>query len=254
MRKLGIVALGVCIVAGITLFWSAVDVAVASKSEKASEAGTAEDTLCIPLGMILIEAPDAVEPKKTPVEFPHADHFGYTCRTCHHTWQGDAQLLSCTTSGCHDLTEFPEKTDSAQSDAETAVKYFKTAYHQKCIGCHKEWTPTEVLARVEAGDEAPDCDVCGQPLKSKTVSFGQPMPQAEMEEAVRLSGQADLCLAIGSSLVVEPAASIPRLANRAKLVIINNTETPLDFSADLIIREPIGETMRAVLAQCEMQS
>ena len=91
------------------------------------------------------------------------------------------------------------------------------------------------------------------PLKSKTVSFGQPMPEREMEEAARLSMQADLYLTIGSSLVVEPAASLPRLGKEhgAALVIINNTETPLDYLADLIIREPIGQTMRAVLERCE---
>jgi NAD-dependent deacetylase len=129
------------------------------------------------------------------------------------------------------------------------IELHGTALSVECIGCHREWTPAEVLARVEAGDEAPDCEHCGQPLKSKTVSFGQPMPQAEMEEAARLAAACDLCLAIGSSLVVEPAASIPRLAKEygGTLVIINNAETPLDYAADLIIREPIGETMRAVL-------
>ncbi|MGD2109516.1 MAG: NAD-dependent deacylase [Phycisphaerae bacterium] len=129
------------------------------------------------------------------------------------------------------------------------VELHGTARVVGCIGCGKEWEPHQVLARVEAGDTAPDCDECGAPLKSKTVSFGQSMPVREMAEASRLVQAADLCLAIGSSLVVEPAASIPRLAKQygATLVIINRTETPLDFDADLVIREPIGETMRAVL-------
>lgn len=135
------------------------------------------------------------------------------------------------------------------------IELHGTALSVECIGCHREWTPAEVLLRVEAGDEAPDCEECGQPLKSKTVSFGQPMPQAEMEESARLAVASDLCLAIGSSLVVEPAASIPRLATEygAKLVIINKTETPLDHAADLIIREPIGDTMRAVLDRIDEQ-
>ena len=67
------------------------------------------------------------------------------------------------------------------------IELHGTALGIECIGCHKEWTPAEVLARVEAGDEAPDCEECGQPLKSKTVSFGQPMPQREMEEAANLA-------------------------------------------------------------------
>jgi len=141
--------------------------------------------------------------------------------------------------------------DGLHQDAgsKRVIELHGTARVVGCIGCGKEWEPAEVLARVEVGDAAPDCDECGAPLKSKTVSFGQPMPMNEMGEAARLVSEADLCLAIGSSLVVEPAASIPRLAKNhgATLVIINKTETPLDVEADLIIREPIGRTMRAVL-------
>jgi len=120
----------------------------------------------------------------------------------------------------------------------------------ECIGCHREWSPEEVLSRIEGGDDAPDCEDCGAPLKAKTIAFGQPMPMVEMEEAARLATDADVCLAIGSSLVVEPAASIPRVAKRqgATLVILNNTETPLDPIADLVIHEPIGLTLRAAVA------
>jgi len=143
-----------------------------------------------------------------------------------------------------------------QAGSRRVIELHGTARMVECIGCGKEWPPAEVLVRVEAGDEAPDCDECGAPLKSKTVSFGQPMPEREMEEATRLSMEADVYLAIGSSLVVEPAASLPRLGKEhgAALVIINNTETPLDYLADVIIREPIGETMRAILERCEVSS
>jgi NAD-dependent deacetylase len=69
-----------------------------------------------------------------------------------------------------------------------------------------------------------------------------------MARATELSVGSDVYLAIGSSLVVEPAASMPRLAkqNGATLVIINNTDTPLDGMADLIVKDPIGATLRAV--------
>ena len=122
-----------------------------------------------------------------------------------------------------------------------------------CIGCGKQWEPKAVLTMLEAGDQAPDCDLCRRPLKSKTISFGQAMPEREMAEASELSKSADLYLAIGSSLVVEPAASLPRLAKQhgAALVIINKTETQLDPIADLVISEPIGETLRAVLQGCD---
>ena len=70
-----------------------------------------------------------------------------------------------------------------------------------------------------------------------------------MAEAVRLATSCDLFIAVGSSLVVEPAASLPRLAKRygAKLAIVNREATPLDTVADLVIRAPIGEALRMVV-------
>ena len=120
-----------------------------------------------------------------------------------------------------------------------------------CQRCWKEWPTSEIVARVEQGDEAPDCDACGGPIKARTISFGQAMPEKEMQLAAELSRKSDLYIAIGSSLVVEPAASFPVLAKRsgAALVIINNQETPLDDLADIVIREPIGKTMMALLRQ-----
>ncbi|MCH8150650.1 MAG: hypothetical protein IH987_22205, partial [Planctomycetes bacterium] len=119
-----------------------------------------------------------------------------------------------------------------------------------CVSCGKEWPPDDIVKRLDAGDEAPDCDACGAPLKSRTISFGQAMPAREMAEAAELSATADVYLAIGSSLAVEPAASFPRVAkgHGAALVILNKTPTPLDDYADLVINAPIGETLTAVLA------
>jgi NAD-dependent deacetylase len=131
------------------------------------------------------------------------------------------------------------------------VELHGTARVVACIRCGKEWLPEEVHARVEAGDAAPDCDACGAPLKSRTISFGQALPEREVNESAALARQADLFLAIGSSLVVEPAASIPRLArgNGARLVIINRTDTPLDALAAMVIRSPIGATLDGVLKE-----
>jgi NAD-dependent deacetylase len=129
------------------------------------------------------------------------------------------------------------------------IELHGTARMVGCIDCGKEWAPETVHAIIEAGNDAPDCDECGAPLKSKTISFGQPMPVDAMNEAGQLCSRAELCLVVGSSLVVEPAASFPRLAKSrgARLVIINRDDTPLDYLAELIIREPIGVTLRAVL-------
>ena len=91
------------------------------------------DELCIPLGNITLSPPEDVEAKRAPVEFPHAVHFDYSCKKCHHEWTGDTEDLSCMTSGCHDSSISLLKTDKDE-----AYRYYKTAYHNQCIECHKE--------------------------------------------------------------------------------------------------------------------
>ncbi len=97
-----------------------------------------EETMCVPMGVITLKPPEGVEAKKTPVEFPHARHFITDCKECHHTWTGDVKIQNCTASGCHDLIEAPEKSKKYLSYTNEAIKYFKYAYHQMCISCHKE--------------------------------------------------------------------------------------------------------------------
>ena len=91
------------------------------------------DTLSVPLGTITLAPPDGVEAKRSHVEFPHSAHFGILCQRCHHQWEGDEEVSSCTTSGCHDLEEAP-----AKDDGDEPILYYKAAYHDLCIGCHKE--------------------------------------------------------------------------------------------------------------------
>jgi NAD-dependent deacetylase len=134
---------------------------------------------------------------------------------------------------------------------ENVIELHGTNRFAACQHCWKEWPATAIIERVEKGDEAPECDACGGPIKARTISFGQAMPEKQMRLAMEASLKADLYISIGSSLVVEPAASFPRLARQAgaNLVIINNQETPLDDIADIVIRKPIGETMRKLLRQ-----
>jgi len=90
------------------------------------------EELCIPLGTITISPPDGVDFKRSPVAFPHSLHFDYNCKQCHHDWTGDTEDLNCTTSDCHDSPTSLLKTDKSD-----AYRYYKTAYHTQCIGCHK---------------------------------------------------------------------------------------------------------------------
>ena len=92
---------------------------------------------------------------------------------------------------------------------------------------------------------APDCPSCGGFIKTATVSFGQAMPEDAMARAEALALRCDLFLAIGSSLVVWPAAGFPLMAKRngARLVIINREATEFDFAADLVVRQDIGTVL-----------
>ena len=92
---------------------------------------------------------------------------------------------------------------------------------------------------------APDCPSCGGFIKTATVSFGQAMPEDAMARAEALALRCDLFLAIGSSLVVWPAAGFPLMAKRngARLVIINREATEFDSAADLVVRQDIGTVL-----------
>ena len=98
-----------------------------------------EDEMLVPMGVIVIEAPESVEAKRSPVDFPHSTHFASVdCRTCHHTWQGTEIIKGCATTDCHDVTVSPTKSGKGGSNPDLAIRYYKTGYHQMCIGCHKE--------------------------------------------------------------------------------------------------------------------
>lgn len=123
-----------------------------------------------------------------------------------------------------------------------------TARWIACIDCSARYEPLPLLAQFRASQAVPPCPACGGRLKSATVSFGQMLPTEVLEESVELARTSDLFLAIGSSLVVHPAAGLPQLAKRAgaKLVIINRDPTDLDPIADVVLHEPIGVTLSAI--------
>lgn len=114
-----------------------------------------------------------------------------------------------------------------------------------CLSCGLRHEIDEIRVRFEATGAAPDCRGCGGIVKTATVSFGQPMPEAEMRRAQAAAEDCDLFLAIGSSLVVYPAAAFPVLARRsgARLVIVNREPTDLDGHADLVVNADIGAVL-----------
>ncbi len=99
----------------------------------------AEDEMIVPMGDIVIGPPESVEPKRSLVDFPHSRHFASVdCRTCHHTWQGTEIVKKCSASSCHDVAVSPTISEKGSVNPDLAILYYKTGYHQMCIGCHKE--------------------------------------------------------------------------------------------------------------------
>lgn len=128
---------------------------------------------------------------------------------------------------------------------EHVIELHGNTTYARCIGCGLDYQLDWVKRRFDHDGAAPNCTVCNEPVKTATISFGQMMPEAEMHRATELSRACDLFIAIGSSLVVWPAAGFPMMAKDAgaRLVIINREPTDQDDIADLVIRHDIGETL-----------
>ena len=129
--------------------------------------------------------------------------------------------------------------------AEHVVELHGNTTYARCVGCGQAYDLAWVKRSFDAIGTAPDCSACDEPVKTATISFGQAMPEDAMRRATELAQTCDLFIAIGSSLVVWPAAGFPLMAKKsgAKLVIINNEATDQDDIADLVIRHDIGETL-----------
>jgi NAD-dependent deacetylase len=120
--------------------------------------------------------------------------------------------------------------------------------YARCLACEQRHELDWARAAIAATAAAPLCEACGGIVKPATISFGQPMPEQTMADARAATLDADLFLAIGSSLQVFPAAGLPVMAvhNRTPLVIINREPTGLDGLATLVINGDIGEVLSAV--------
>jgi NAD-dependent protein deacetylase/lipoamidase len=137
--------------------------------------------------------------------------------------------------------------DSGIPDDKVIELHGNTTYAH-CLDCGMHFEIEALRVDFEQDQIVPHC-ACGGWVKTATVSFGQSMPTNEMCRAERETLRADLFIAIGSSLVVYPAAGFPELAKRSGsgLVILNLQETALDGIADLVLNRPIGDTLGAVV-------
>jgi len=135
---------------------------------------------------------------------------------------------------------------------EHVVELHGNTTYALCLDCNERFELSWVRQRMDRGNGcAPDCPTCGGFIKTATVSFGQAMPDSAMRRAQKLAQNCDLFLAIGSSLVVWPAAGFPLMAKRngARLVIINREPTELDEIADLVVHEDIGTVLEPLILQ-----
>jgi len=133
---------------------------------------------------------------------------------------------------------------------EQVIEVHGNGTYARCLSCGRRHELDWVRGRFEAHGEPPECIRCGGILKSATISFGQAMPEAPVRRAQKLTAGCDLCLVVGSSLVVYPAAAFPAFAkeNGARLVIVNREPTPLDAMADLVIHAEIGSVLSVFIS------
>ena len=117
--------------------------------------------------------------------------------------------------------------------------------YAKCLTCETRYELGPIKEAFLRDETVPTCELCGGLVKGATISFGQPMPDEPMRRAREETLGCDLFLAVGSSLVVYPAAGFPALAkeNGARLVILNRDPTELDGLADLVLNREIGPTL-----------
>lgn len=133
------------------------------------------------------------------------------------------------------------------------IEVHGNATYAKCLTCSKRYEIDALAPRFEA-DEDITCDFCTGLIKTATISFGQPMPEDELTRAAAEAERCDLCLVLGSSLVVYPAADIPLLAVRtgSRMAIINREPTEQDPVADLVLHDEIGPTLTIVADSLEI--
>lgn len=123
-----------------------------------------------------------------------------------------------------------------------------------CLGCSKQFSMDQAYAMIQT-ELPPKCPQCQGLIRPGTVMFGEALPMTILEKAEEMALCADHFLCIGSSLVVQPAASFPVIAkkNGARLVIINQDPTPLDDMADLVLHERASEGLVSAVQMCLQQ-
>jgi NAD-dependent deacetylase len=133
----------------------------------------------------------------------------------------------------------------AGNSPERVIEVHGTVHECVCMNCGNRGPMQVVLERVRAGEEDPPCRQCGGILKSATISFGQALVPEVIDRAMRAAADADMLLAVGSTLQVYPVAgAVPRAKDAgARVVIVNAEPTAFDDIADAFISQRIGHVL-----------
>ena len=147
-----------------------------------------------------------------------------------------AAVITQNIDGLHQASGVPD---------ERMIELHGNGTYATCLSCAARYELAPIKAAFEANGIAPSCADCGGLVKAATISFGQMMPEREMDRARTETLACDLFIVAGSSLVVYPAAGFPAMAkkNGAGLVIVNREPTGLDDIADLVVHLEIGPVL-----------
>jgi NAD-dependent deacetylase len=139
---------------------------------------------------------------------------------------------------------------AAGSDPDITFELHGTIHRARCLSCRRETPMQEQLDRVRAGEPDPLCRACGGIQRSATIAFGQQLDLQVLRHAMRAANDSDVFLAIGTSLMVQPAAHLCTVALEAgaRLVVINAEPTPFDPRADAVIADPIDDVLPRLAA------
>jgi len=138
----------------------------------------------------------------------------------------------------------------AANSPERVIEVHGSMRRFMCFGCGMRGPMQLVLERVRAGEDDPQCRDCGGILKSDTISFGQQLVPEVIDRAMRSAAEADLFIAVGTSLQVYPVAGTVELARSAgaRIVIVNAEPTPFDRVADAVFNESISAVLPQIIS------
>ncbi len=134
-----------------------------------------------------------------------------------------------------------------QAGSTNVLELHGTLANYHCVDCGEAAGAQAVIGQLDAGEPIPQC-ACGGLLKPAVVLYQEGLPEETLAAAARSIRDADLLIVAGTSLVVQPAASLVSLFQGDNVVVINKEETPLDSYADLVIHDSVGAVLQRALA------